>query len=70
MGEVTKLGRSPGQWIAEEIGDMPLRACVVVYQDTDGRYGSADAGMSPEQLLMAAEILRSTAMSMVYGDDD
>lgn len=70
MGDVRSLGRSPGEWVSQEIKGMRLRSCVVVYQQEDGQYGSADAGMTPEQMLMAAEILRNAAMQIVCGDDE
>jgi hypothetical protein len=62
MGTVTPMYRDPLAFVHAEADGRDLTACALVGIDSDGAYVLTSAGMSPEEMLMAAELLREKAL--------
>lgn len=65
MGKVTSLHRDPLEFCYTEADGRDLQAVALVGIDGDGAYVLTAAGMSPEEMLMAAELLREKALQSV-----
>lgn len=62
MGTVSQLHRDPLAFVHDEAQGRDLAAVALVGIDGDGAYVLTAAGMSPEEMLMAAELLREKAL--------
>lgn len=62
MGSVTPMRRDPLAFVHDEAQGRDLTACALVGIDSEGAYVLTAAGMSPEEMLMAAELLREKAL--------
>lgn len=62
MGTVSQLHRDPLAFVHDEAQGRDLTACALVGIDSDGAYVLTAAGMSPEEMLMASELLREKAL--------
>ena len=62
MASVTKLHRDPLAFVHDEAQGRDLQAVALVGIDSEGAYVLTAAGMSPEEMLMAAELLREKAL--------
>lgn len=62
MGSVVDMHRDPVDFVTNEAKGRELVACALIGVDSEGRYVSTSAGMSPEEMLMASEMLRERAL--------
>lgn len=62
MGTVTPMHRDPLAFVHDEAQGRDLQAVALVGIDSDGAYVLTSAGMSPEELLMSAELLLEKAL--------
>jgi len=65
MGTVTPMHRDPLAFVHDEAQGRDLTACALVGIDGDGAYVLTSAGMTPEEMLMSAEMLRERALRYI-----
>ena len=62
MGTVTSLHRNALAFVHDEAQGRDLQAVALVGIDSEDAYVLTAAGMSPEEMLMASELLRERAL--------